>query len=144
MKIIIGSDHAGYKMKEDVKKYLTEKGNTVVDLGTNSIDSVDYPVFGKKVGEEVMETKADFGIVICGTGIGISIAANKVKGIRAALVHDKETARLAKEHNNANIIAFGGRNNTVENAKDIIDSYMSATFEQRHQKRINLIDEMEK
>lgn len=144
MKIIIGSDHAGYEMKEEVKKYLTEKGNTVVDLGTNSNESVDYPEFGKKVGVEVTTTKADFGIVICGTGIGISIAANKVKGVRAALVHDKETARLAKEHNNANVLAFGGRNNTLENAKEIVDSYMEAKFEERHQKRIDLINNMEK
>lgn len=144
MKIVIGSDHAGYKMKEDVKEYLTKKGNTVIDVGTNSIDSVDYPTFGKKVGVEVTTTKADFGVVICGTGIGISIAANKVKGVRAALVHDKETAKLAKEHNNANVLAFGGRNNTLENAKDILDSFMDAKFEDRHQKRIDLLSELEK
>lgn len=144
MKIVVGSDHAGYEMKEFVKKYLKDKGYDVLDLGTNSNESVDYPVFGEKVGKEVVKGNYDFGIVMCGTGIGISIAANKVKGVRAALVHDSNTAKLAKEHNNANVIAFGGRNNTFNNAKEMIDAYIDATFEERHQKRINLLNEMEK
>lgn len=143
MKVVIGSDHAGYEMKENIKKYLTEKDIQVTDVGTNSNESVDYPEFGKKVGLEVTTKPYDFGIVICGTGIGISIAANKVKGVRAALVHDKETARLAKEHNNANVLAFGGRNNTLENAKEIVDGFLEAHFEERHQKRIDLISKIE-
>lgn len=143
MKVAIGSDHAGYEMKELVKKHLKEKNVDVIDLGTNSNESVDYPEFGKKVGETVVKDKYDFGIVICGTGIGISIAANKVKGVRAALVHDTETAKLAREHNNANVLAFGGRNTKPEMALDIVDTFMDSKFEARHQKRLDLIDEME-
>ena len=110
MKVVIGSDHAGFLMKENLKNHLISKNIEVVDLGATNEESVDYPVYGKKVGEEVTKDGYDFGIVVCGTGIGISIAANKVKGVRAALVHDTETARLAKEHNNANVLAIGGRN----------------------------------
>lgn len=143
MKIVIGSDHAGFEMKELVKEHLKTKGIEILDVGTNSNESVDYPTFGKKVGETVINGKYDFGIVLCGTGIGISIAANKVKGVRAALVHDEETARLAKEHNNANVLAFGGRNTEPEMAKKIVDAYLNAKFEERHEKRLNLIKDIE-
>jgi|SRR5690554_5584328 len=141
MKVVIGSDHAGFEMKEFVKEHLAKKGITVSDVGAKSLESVDYPVFGKTVGNKVVKENYDFGIVICGTGIGISIAANKVKGVRAALVHDEETARLAKEHNNANVLAFGGRNTEKDMALKILDSYLSSTFEERHQKRIDLIED---
>lgn len=144
MKIVIGSDHAGYEMKEIIKAYLVEKGNKVTDVGTNSTESVDYPVYGKKVGLEVTNNDYDFGIVICGTGIGISIAANKVEGVRAAVVHDVETARLAKEHNNANVITFGGRTHNYDEAVNMVDAYINAHFEERHQKRIDKITKLEK
>lgn len=143
MKVVIGSDHAGFLMKENLKKHLLEKNIEVVDVGTNNESSVDYPVFGEKVGNEVVNENYDFGVVICGTGIGISISANKVKGVRAALVHDEETARLAKEHNNANVLAIGGRNTDFDLANKILDSYIDAKFEDRHQKRIDLISGME-
>ncbi|MDI6453495.1 ribose 5-phosphate isomerase B [Peloplasma aerotolerans] len=143
MKIVITSDHGGYLLKEEIKKYLASKKIDYVDLGTHSGDAVDYPDFGKKIGLEITKNNYDFGIALCGTGIGISISANKIKGVRAALVYDENTARLAKEHNNANIIAMGGRTTTREKAIQIIDSFMEATFENRHQTRINKIKEIE-
>lgn len=143
MKIAVGSDHGGFTLKEQIKTYLSEKNIEYVDLGTDSNTSVDYPDFGRKVGLEVKKGDVDFGIVFCGTGIGISIAANKVPGIRAALVYDEETARLAKEHNNANVIALGGRTTSYEKAVKILDSYMNATFESRHQNRLDKITKME-
>jgi ribose 5-phosphate isomerase B len=143
MRVAIGSDHGGYSLKEKIKAYLTSQGIDVVDYGTNSDESVDYPEYGEKVGHAIVEGHFDFGIVLCGTGIGISIAANKVKGVRAALVYDEHTARLAKEHNNANILALGGRTTTYENAISIINTFMQATFEARHQKRLDKITSIE-
>lgn len=140
MKVVIGSDHAGYELKEHVKTYLKEKAIDVVDLGADNLQSVDYPVYGKKVGEAVVGLDYDFGVVLCGTGIGISIAANKVPGVRAALVYNEETAKLAKEHNKANVLAIGGRTTTKKEAEAIIDAYLSASFEERHQKRIDLLE----
>lgn len=143
MKVVVGSDHAGFLQKENIKQYLKSKNIEVVDLGAESEASVDYPDFGKKVGEAVTKEPYDFGVVVCGTGIGISIAANKVKGVRAALVYDEETARLAKEHNNANILALGGRTTSQEDAKKIIDAYLETKFEERHQNRIDKISKLE-
>lgn len=143
MNVAIGSDHGGYELKEFLKLYFKGRDISYDDLGTNSMESVDYPDFGKKVAEAVLTKAYDFGIVICGTGIGISIAANKVAGIRAALVYNEETARLAREHNNANIIALGGRTTTPEDAVKIVDAFMKATFEERHQKRLDKINQIE-
>lgn len=143
MKIAIGSDHGGYELKEYLKTYFDHHDISYDDYGTDSLESVDYPDFGKKVAHAVLTKKYDFGIVICGTGIGISISANKVKGIRAALVYDEQTARLAKEHNDANIIALGGRTTKPEDAVKIVDTFIKATFEKRHQKRIDKINQME-
>lgn len=144
MKIAIASDHAGYNLKEELTNYLKSRYE-VLNLGTdNELDSVDYPDFAKKVADEVNSNNVDFGIVICGTGIGISIAANKIDGIRAALVYDENTAQLAKKHNNANIIALGGRTTTISDGKKIVDAYIRETFEQRHQKRIDKISKLEK
>lgn len=143
MKVAIGSDHGGYLLKEKIKSYLKEHEVKVVDYGTHSVESVDYPDFGEKVGHAVVEGDFDFGIVLCGTGIGISIAANKVKGVRAALVYDNTTARLAKEHNNANIIALGGRTTTYEQAISIINTFKDATYEPRHQQRLDKITNIE-
>ena len=143
MKIAISSDHGGFDLKEQIKHYFDQQKINYVDLGTYSKDSVDYPDFGEKLGLAVTKEPYDFGIGICGTGIGISIAANKIHGIRAALVYDENTGRLAKEHNNANIIALGGRTTSREQAIKIINSYMLATFEPRHQPRLDKIKNIE-
>jgi len=143
MRVAIGSDHGGYELKENIKTYLQSKDIDFVDFGTHSTASVDYPDFAKKVGEAVTKEPYDFGVVICGTGIGISIAANKIKGVRAALVYDEMTAKLAREHNHANVIALGGRTTPIDKAISILDAFMSATEEERHQTRINKIKEIE-
>ncbi len=141
MIIAMAADHGGYELKNEIKKHLEEKGFEIIDLGTNSSDSVNYPDYGKKCGEVVASKKADLGMVFCGTGIGISIAANKVKGIRCALVTSEEMAKLTKEHNNANILAMGGRTTSFEKAKAMTDAWLDATFEGgRHQTRIELIE----
>ena len=117
-RIAIGSDHAGFLVKETIRKYLQAAGYSVDDQGTSSEESVDYPDYGKVVGERVVSKQADLGIAVCGSGIGISIAANKVPGIRAALAHDVIAAHLAREHNDANVLALGGRIVTPEAALD--------------------------
>ncbi len=144
MKIAIASDHGGFELKAVIKKHLEEKSYDVTDLGTDSAESCDYTDFAEKCASSVIGGKADFGIVICGTGIGISIAANKVKGIRCALCYSPETARLSKEHNNANMIALGGRTTSDEQALAIVDAYMSAEFQGgRHQRRVDKISALE-
>ena len=143
MKIAAASDHGGFALKEEVKKHLMERGIEVLDLGTNSEESVDYPVYGKACGEAVASGKADLGIVVCGTGIGISIAANKVKGIRCGLCTSVEMARLTKQHNNANILALGGRTTETGLAMEIVDTWLDTEFEGgRHQRRVDLLDQM--
>ena len=143
MRIAIGSDHGGYELKEHIKSYLSSKDIDYIDYGTHSTASVDYPDYAKKVGEAVTKDQFDFGILICGTGIGISIAANKIKGVRAALVYDENTARLAKAHNHANIIALGGRTTPFDKAISILESFMNEQEEERHMNRINKIKEIE-
>jgi ribose 5-phosphate isomerase B len=145
MKIGIGSDHGGYELKEELKKYMLEKGIDVIDYGTNDLTSVDYPDYGKIVAEAVVKKEVERGVVICGTGIGISIAANKVKGIRCALCSDTYSARMSMEHNNANMIALGGRVLGVDLAKEILSAYLNSTFQGgRHLRRIEKISEIEK
>lgn len=145
MKIAMAADHGGYELKNILRDYLTKKGHEVKDLGTNSPDSVDYPDFAELCCKEIISNNADFGILVCGTGVGISIAANKIDGIRCGLCPSKEIAALVKQHNNANVIALGGRFTNAEDAKDIVDSYMSAEFEGgRHQGRIDKIMNLEK
>ncbi len=144
MKIAIGSDHAGFTLKEEIKKFLKEKGIEVVDFGTHSEDRVDYPDYAVPLAESVARGEEDFGILICGTGIGMSIAANKVKGIRASLVSDVYSAHSAREHNNANILCMGGRVLGVELAKEITNAWLNASFMGgRHERRINKISEYE-
>lgn len=144
MKIGIGSDHGGFELKEHIKEYLKEKGVEYVDYGTNSLESVDYPDYGKKVAEAVVRKEVDRGIVICGTGIGISIAANKVRGIRCALCGDTFSARMSRLHNDANVLALGGRVLGVGLALDIVDAFLHGEFEGgRHTNRINKIGENE-
>ena len=145
MKIIIGNDHAATAMKFEIMEYLKELGHEVVNVGTDSNQSCNYPEYGEKVGRAVVAGEADCGVLICGTGVGISIAANKVPGVRAAVCSDVTTARLVKEHNNANIIAFGARIVGTETAKDIVKAYLGAEFlGGRHQPRIDMIHEIEK
>ena len=144
MKIAVASDHGGFALKEKVKEHLIERGFDVEDLGTHSEESVDYPVYGKACGEAVASGKADLGVVVCGTGIGISIAANKIDGIRAAHCHDVYSAEMTKRHNNANVICMGGRVIGRELAFKIIDAWLDAEFEGgRHQKRIDKIHALE-
>lgn len=144
MKIAIGSDHAGFKLKEQIKAFLIKKGFEVLDKGCYSEESCDYPDFGEAVALEVINNNCDFGCIICGTGIGISIAANKVQGIRAALCISKEMAHFAKAHNNANIIAIGGRIKLLDPPEEIIEEFINSTFEGgRHEKRINKIKKIE-
>lgn len=142
MKIAIANDHGGYELKRHLLDYFKSKNIEVVDLGSNSNDSVDYPIYGEKIGREIAKGGYDFGVAICGTGIGISIAANKINGVRAALIYDEKTAMLAKEHNNANIIALGGRTLSNKRAEELIEAYMNSKFESRHQHRLDLLEKM--
>ena len=145
MKIGIANDHASVEMKQQVVAYLKEKGYDVVNYGTDSTESCDYPVYGEKIGHAVVSGKVDFGIAICGTGLGISLAANKVHGIRAAVCSEPYTARLSRQHNNANILAFGSRVIGIELAKMIIDEFLGAEFEGgRHQRRVDMIMDVER
>lgn len=144
MKIAIGSDHGGFKLKGEIIKHLKEKQIEVVDFGAYNQDSCDYPDFGLKVAEEVAMKNFEFGILICGTGIGISISANKVTGIRAALCSDTFSAHATREHNNANILALGERVVGVGLALDIVDTFLNAKFQGgRHQNRIDKISGIE-
>ncbi len=145
MKIGIANDHASVEMKQQVVVYLKEKGYDVVNYGTDSTESCDYPVYGEKIGHAVVSGEVDFGIAICGTGLGISLAANKVHGIRAAVCSEPYTARLSRQHNNANILAFGSRVIGIELAKMIIDEFLGAEFEGgRHQRRVDMIMDVER
>jgi ribose 5-phosphate isomerase B len=142
--IVIGSDHGGLNLKAALASYLTRRGIQVTDAGTDGDASVDYPDFGQKVAETVIAGQAELGILICGTGIGMSIAANKIPGIRAALVTDVFMARMAKEHNNANILVLGGRVLDEQKACDLVGSWLDATFEGgRHQSRLDKITALE-
>lgn len=144
MKIAIGCDHGGIVLKESVLEALKELGAEAIDLGTYTTDSVDYPTYGLKVAMAVKNKEADAGIVMCGTGIGISISANKVKGIRAAVVTNTYMAQLTKEHNNANIIALGGRVISGEEAKEIVKAWYTAEYQGgRHQRRLDMITDIE-
>ena len=145
LRIAIGSDHAGFSVKEAIKKYLENAGYAVDDQGTGSEDSVDYPDFGKAVGERVASKQADLGIAVCGSGIGISIAANKVPGIRAALAHNVVTAQLAREHNDANVLALGARIVTPAAALEMVQTFLNTPFAGgRHQRRLDKITQLER
>lgn len=143
-RIILGSDHAGLPLKNFIRDRLSESGLLVVDVGTETPDSVDYPDFAEKVALEIRPDSGDIGILACGTGIGVSIAANKIHGIRAALVYNEETAALARQHNNANIICFGGREVSPEDALHWARTFLSKQFEGgRHQIRIDKISALD-
>lgn len=143
MKIFIGTDHAGFNIKNEVIKMLENLDCEVVDLGCKSNDRVDYPDFGHKVAKAVLENKGSFGVVICGTGIGISVSANKHKGIRAALCHDAYTASMARAHNNANILAFGERVVGIGVIESMLEAFLKTPFEGgRHENRVKKIEEI--
>lgn len=142
MNIAIASDHAGFEIKTAIIGYLKQKNFNILDLGTDSEKSVDYPVFADKVSAYILAKKADLGILICGTGIGISIRANRHKGIRAALLYCDDVAIMSKQHNNANILVFGGRTMAISDIVHRIELFLNTSFEGgRHQKRIDLLDQ---
>lgn len=144
MKIAIGNDHGGLNLKAAVIGALKEEGAEVVNFGTDTPDSVDYPDFALKVAEAVASGEADAGVLLCGTGIGISIAANKVKGIRCAVCTNTFMAEMTRRHNNANVIALGGRVITPDEAREIVKSWYTATYEGgRHQRRLDMISDIE-
>lgn len=144
MKIAIGNDHTAVELKNHIKEFLESKGYDVTDFGTSSKERTDYPIYGYKVARSVANKEFDFGILICGTGIGISLAANKVKGIRAAVCSEPYSARLTRAHNNANIIAFGARVVGPSMAEMIVEEFLTTEYEGgRHQKRIDMISGIE-
>ncbi len=145
VKIAIGADHAGYELKEKIRLRLAQQGDEVHDKGTNSLESVDYPDFARLVGEEVARKEADFGVLICGSGIGMSIAANKVPGVRAAHVTNIYEAQMAREHNNANVVTVGARVLDEWTAGQAIEKFLHTPFAGgRHEGRVQKIMEIEK
>ena len=145
MKVVIGADHAGYEVKEKVKNYLLKKGLEVEDVGTSSKESVDYPDYAFKVAEKVSDKKVDFGVLVCKSGIGMSIAANKFKNVRAALVFTPEMAKLARSHNDANVLSLSGEFTKEEEVYKIIDTWLATEFEGgRHERRLGKINDIEK
>lgn len=141
MKISIGSDHAGFKYKEEIKKYLESKGHEVVDCGTNSLESCDYPIFGRAAAELVAKGEAKYGVLVCSSGEGIMMAANKVKGVRCGLAYNDDVARLIRQHNNANMIAFGASFMELKDVLRRIDLFLSTEFEGgRHERRVSEIE----
>lgn len=141
-KIAIGSDHGGFNLKNKIIKFLEENGHEVKDYGTYSTESCDYPVYAKAVAKSVANGENEKGILVCGSGIGVSIAANKVKGVRAALCHESHSAMLSRLHNNANVLCLGERITGESLALDIVDVWLKSEYEGgRHQRRIDMLDE---
>ncbi|MBR3357142.1 MAG: ribose 5-phosphate isomerase B [Solobacterium sp.] len=144
MKLVIGNDHTAVEMKNEIKAYLESKGHEVINVGTDTTDRFHYPVAGYKAAKLVASGEVDGGVLICGTGVGISLAANKVKGVRACVCSEPYTAKLSKMHNNSNIIAFGARVIGVELAKMIVDEWINAEYEGgRHAERVAMLSEIE-
>jgi len=145
MKIAIGCDHVGFILKDEIKNHLKEQGIEIIDKGTYSTERTDYPLYGKAVAEAIQKGDADLGILICGTGVGISITANKLRGIRAVVCSEPYSARLSRQHNDTNILAFGARVVGSGLAKMIVDNWLAGEFEgERHQRRIDLISQIER
>lgn len=142
MRIAIGSDHAGFDAKQEVIKFLKQEGYEVEDVGTNSKDSCDYPIFGRKVGELVASKNCDYGVVICSSGEGIMMAANKVKGVRCGIAYADQIAELLRQHNDANVISFGANFMNIEDIKRRLKIFLNTEFlGERHLRRVNLIEE---
>lgn len=145
IKVALGSDHSGYALKEEIAKHLKKEGYEVLNLGTFSEEACDYPIYGAKVGQAVANKDADFGIVVCGSGEGITMAANKIKGVRAGIGYDDAVSGLLREHNNANVIGFGARFMKQEDVIRRVDIFLKTPFAGgRHEKRVNLLSELEK
>lgn len=145
MRIALGADHAGFELKEKIKRMLLQQGIEIDDQGTRSNEAVDYPDFARKVAEEVVSRQADFGILVCGTGIGMSIAANKVTGVRAANVTSEYEAQISREHNDANVLTLGARTLSDQTAFQIIHKWLETSFAGgRHQRRVEKIIEIER
>ncbi len=143
MKIALGADHAGFELKEKIKKFLQDAGHEVLDLGCYSTESVDYPVYGAKVAKAVLQGEAERGILVCGTGLGMSMVANRFPGIRAALCHELFTARMSRLHNDANVLVLGGRVIGDVLALEMVKVFLETPFEGgRHLRRVNQIDEL--
>ena len=144
-KLAIGNDHVAVDMKNEIMQYVRDKGIEVVNVGTDSPERFNYPISGYKVARMVADGEVDGGILICGTGVGISLSANKVEGIRAVVCSEPYTARLSRQHNNTNIVAFGARVIGIETAKMIVDEWLAAEYEGgRHQVRLDMIDEIQR
>lgn len=144
MRVVLGSDHAGFHLKQTLADHVRNAGHGVVDVGTHATESVDYPDFGAAVGRTVVAGDADLGIAVCGSGIGICMAANKVDGVRAATVHDVTSARMARQHNDANVMCLGERFTGVQVALDAVDAFLAAAFEGgRHASRVEKIAALE-
>jgi len=145
MRLIVGSDHAGFALKEQMKAYLQQQGNDVTDVGTESESSVDYPDYAEQVGKAVAAGDADFGILVCGSGLGMAIAANKVPGVRAVQLMDIEMAKMARMHNDANVVTLAGRYTEPTKAEAVLDTFLSTPFEGgRHQMRVDKITAIER
>lgn len=148
--IYIGSDHAGFANKNELREYLKETGREVTDLGVFNEESVDYPDIAREVAEKVLETPSSLGVLLCGTGIGMSMAANKLRGVRAALCNDENAAEMARRHNDANILAMGARTTETSMLKKILEKFLTTDFEgaqmegERHLRRVQKISEIEK
>lgn len=144
MKIALGADHAGFQLKQHLRQHLVEQGHDVVDVGTSSEESTDYPDYAAQVAHQVAKGEADCGLLVCSTGVGMSIAANKVDGIRAALAVNEDEVRLTRAHNNANVLTIGARFTTAEQADKYADVFLSTEFEGgRHQRRLNKVAQLE-
>ena len=146
MRIVIGADHAGYPLKQELVEHLTAAGHMIVDVGTNSTDPVDYPDYAAAVARGVVAGEGERGIVVCGSGAGASIAANKITGVRSAVVHDHYTAHQAVEHDDMNVLALGARVIGVTTATEIVDAYLAARFtgEERHARRLRKVIELDR
>ena len=142
MKLGIGSDHGGYTLKQGIINYFKDTNIEIIDYGTNSLDSCDYPIYAKKVCNAYLKSEIDFGILVCTTGIGMSICANKFKGVRAALVTNKESCELTRKHNNSNVLCIGAKFTSLDEAIEYIKIFISTSFEGgRHERRVNMIEE---
>jgi len=145
MRIVIGSDHAGFPLKDALHSWLRDNGHEVLDVGTDSTDSVDYPVFGAAVGRAVAESSADLGVAVCGSGEGICMSANKIPGVRAGVVRTAEDAELIRRHNNANVACFGARVTAVAEAEHALGVFLDTGFDGgRHQRRIDLLTDLDR
>ncbi len=145
MRIVIGSDHAGFELKSTIVSYIQDLGHQIIDVGTNNAEPVDYPEYAEAVGKAILEERADRGIMICGSGVGASIAVNKLPGIRAGLCHDTYSAHQGVEHDNINVLIMGARVIGIETARELVRAYLGAEFtkEERHLRRLDKLSKLE-